>query len=225
MILSILGRRRVTVLLSLLASCVLLGGFYFVLLLPQVSASDRTLRTIRGDVSGMESQTQNLKRAYEEFQLNQSDYDRIVAVDFFNTQDRLQIRDRFIKMKQDSGVMNARYEFSPAQLERNAEIEAAGYRIMKSEIYLTIDAADDMSVYKFLYALVNEFPGRVNVVNFSVTRENKGLSTDMYKQILGGPMPSLLIATVKAEWRSIVSAEEIKGLMDDVAATPEDPFQ
>jgi hypothetical protein len=80
-----------------------------------------------------------------------------------------------------------------------------------------------MSIYRFLYSLTNEFPGRVSIVDINIVREDKGLNVGMYEQIRSGNMPVLLLATVKAEWRSLVSAEEIKGLINDVA--PEETFE
>lgn len=219
----ILGRRRITIMLSLFGVCFFLGAFYLALLLPQVSASDRTLRSIRGDVSGTEDLTRELKAAFEQFQVNKPDYDRIEQIGFFNPQDRLIIRDKFQQMKRQSGVLNAKYEFSPAEIEPNPEIQDAGYRVLKSEILITIDALDDMSVYAFLYALTNEFPGRVSIADLNIIREDSGLNAGIYQQIRSGKMPLLIIATVRAEWRSLVSAEEIKGLINDVV--PQETFE
>ena len=213
----ILGRRRLVILGILTGICVLLSGFYLVVLFPQVSAADRTLRGLRGDVSGMEEKSRSLRAAFEGFQANKPDYDRIEQVGFFNPQDRLLIRERFQSMKKQAGVNSARYEIEPAQVVANPEVEDAGYRVLQSRMDITVDAADDRQIYAFLYALGNEFPGRISMVEITITRMVNNL-TDVALAGLTSPTATPLVrGSIMADWYSLVSAKEIEGLIEGVA--------
>lgn len=214
---AVLGRGRLLILGVLSTICLLLSGFYLLVLFPQVSASDRMLRSIRGDVSGMEDNARRLRTAFEEFQGNKPDYDRIEQVGFFNPQDRLLIRERFEAMKKETGVINARYEMEPAQVVSNPLVEDADYRMLQSRMVMTVDAVDDRQVYAFLYTLGNEFPGRISMVDVQMTRLDKGLTSAIYQEIVAGNPPVLISAVIKADWFSLVSAKEIEGLIDGVA--------
>lgn len=213
---AVLGRRRIMILAVLAGICALLSAFYLAILFPQVSASDRTLRGLRGDVSGMEEKTRSLRAAYEEFQGNRADFDRIKQVGFFNPQDRMLIRERFQSMKQAAGVLNAKYEMEPAEIVANPLVEDAGHRLLRSKMEISLESVDDMRIYAFLYALGNEFPGRVSIVDLNLARNDKGLSEALYAQLASANPPGLVTATVKAEWYSLVDVKDIAGLIDGV---------
>ncbi len=213
----ILGRRRIMTLGILAGICLLLSGFYLVVLFPQVSAADRTLRGIRGDVSGMEEKSRSLRSAFEEFRANKPDYDRIEQVGFFNPQDRLLIRERFQAMKKQTGVLSARYDIEPAQVIANPQVEDAGYRMLQSRMDIALDAVDDRQVYAFMYALGNEFPGRISMVEVNITRADAGLTDANVAEIASANPPVLIKAIIKADWYSLVSAKEIEGLIEGVA--------
>lgn len=218
---SILGRRRITILAVLAGICFVLGGFYLTILFPQVSASDRTLRGLRGDVSGMEETVRSLRASYQEFQINKPDYERIVQVGFFNPQDRMLIRERFQTMKKDAGILNAKYEIDPAEIVPSPLVEDAGHRLLRSKMEINIESIDDLRVYAFLYALGNEFPGRVSFTDINLIRTDKGLSDDIIAQMATNTPPALVNATVKAEWYSLVALKDIAGLIDGVDPLPE----
>lgn len=218
---NVLGRRRLTILGALTGVCVLLGAFYLAVLFPQVSASDRMLRSMRGDVSGMEENARAARAAYQEFQINKADYDRIVQVGFFNPQDRLLIRERFQSMKKDAGVINARYTMDPAEIVPSPLVEDAGYRLLRSRMEVTIESADDLGIYAFLYALGNEFPGRVSLTDVVLIRTDKGMNDALYAQLATNNPPALVNATVKAEWYSLVALKDVAGLIDGVDAPAE----
>ncbi len=211
---AILGRRRMLVLAALAGICVMLSAFYLGVLFPQVSASDRTLRGLRGDVSGMEDRARMLRGDYEQFEANKFDYDRIEQIGFFNPQNRLLIRERFQALKADAGVTNARYEIRPAEIVPSPAVEDAGHRLMRSRMEITVEAMDDMPVYAFLYALTNEFPGRVTFSDINILRTGKTLDSTVIAQVRAGNATPLITATVEAEWYSLVAAKDIPELID-----------
>lgn len=218
----VLGRRRIMILAVLAGICLLLSAFYLAILFPQVSESDRMLRGLRGDVSGMEEKTRSLRAAHEEFQANKADFDRIEQVGFFNTQDRMLIRERFQSMKKDAGILNAKYEMGPAKVVASPLVEDAGYRLLRSEMEISLEASDDVRLYAFLYALGNEFPGRVSFTDVSIMRMDKGLSNAIYAELASANPPVLVTATIKAEWYSLVALKDIAGLIEGVEALPEE---
>lgn len=219
---AVLGRKRIMIIAVLAGICLLLSAFYLAILFPQVSESDRMLRGLRGDVSGMEEKTRSLRAAHEEFLANKADYDRIEQVGFFNPQDRMLIRERFQSMKKDAGVLNAKYEIEPAEVVPSPLVEDAGYRLLRSRMEINIESIDDTKIYAFLYAMGNEFPGRISFTDIQITRTDKGLNDALYAQIASANPPALVTAALKAEWYSLVALKDIAGLIEGIEALPEE---
>lgn len=91
----------------------------------------------------------------------------------------------------------------PGQAVVSTGLEKDGQmKVVTSDVSITFKALSDEFVYDFIYALEHDFPGYVQIKNFTVNREGK-ITKDIIERIANGDSPAIVAVTVDFVWKDL----------------------
>lgn len=198
----VLGARRIFLLLSLLGIAGFLAVVYFYFLLPQKDRAESDLRRVRAETMSTEQQLRTLTQEIEQFESQKVLFEKLDGLGFFNAQDRVLARERFEVMQQMSRVLSAKYEIKPAKIIEDELAQEAGYGVLNSEISVSLEAFDDIDIYRFVYLMNYAFPGHITISNLNIERQAE-VTSDVLRGIGSGSATALISAKFDASWRTM----------------------
>ncbi len=163
----------------------------------------RQMQGQEAQLSTMRQNMADLKDSMIRFEEQKEDFRVLLGKGFFDVQDRVAVDARVKIMQRQSGLINARYSIPPLQVESNEKAEEAGYKVIITNLDFTLEALDDADVYSFISLLNYGFPGHVSIRNVEIERDGE-LNYPTLRKIGSGGRVSLIKATVKTEWRTMV---------------------
>lgn len=182
-------------------------GAHYMILLPHKESVERELRNLKSTIQTRRSETEQLRKEFAELDRVKFRYNQLLNYGFLSDQNRIFARAKINELKDTSGVIAARYEIKPVEKEENRKIEEAGHQLLKSEIVFTIDAFDDVDVYKFIYLLNHGFPGQISIDSIDIKRV-RDVTVPLLQSIGTGARTPLVEGRVVAHWYSISENEE-----------------
>lgn len=218
----VLGIKRLTMLLALLAIAGGMAFYNFQILIPGKEKADRDLRHLRSQIGAKQTEVDRLRLEFEELKSQQSSFDDLKKLGFFNDQDRVLAREQFEKIQQVSRLLSTQYEIQPAVVEdlpaeEGQEPELKGYAILNSPVNIKFEAVDDLDAYVFMYLLKHSFPGHTTINTLEISRR-MDLTQPVLRQI-GTGQPAILIAgELAVNWRTLVRRDRLGA----VETTPAD---
>ncbi len=213
---SVIGPRRIIILLSLaLLNAALAGGTYF-LMIPHNENLQMQLNQVRGEISTARTETDRLRNEFDEIQKQKEQFEKLGSTGFFTAQDRVQARDRFEAIQKYSRVILASYDISPAMVERTEDLTAAGQVMLKTPVSVDIDALDDMDFYNFAYLIENAFPGYAGINRMEIRRVRE--IDDVSLREIGSGLPTAMIkGKFDFNWRTILPENKIQDVVQQQA--------
>jgi hypothetical protein len=204
----VLGFKRVLTLACLLAANVVLAGLLYGVLTPQTMKTEQDLRRVRAEVSTRRNEVATLKTEYEQIQEQKSMFEDLERSGFFQTQDRLAARKLIEDVQAESDILSARYDIQAITVREDPMAAESDYVILHSPLKFSLDALDDIDVYRFIYWMENAFPGHAGVQSLTLERK---LDVDevTLKQIGNGVPAILMSATVDFSWNTMVKRADI----------------
>lgn len=218
----LIGIKRLTVILVLVALSGLLGAASYLYMIPQNAKLEQELRSIVADASFKRSEADRFRQEMTEIQDEKNTFQSLETLGFLGEQSRLDARKRIEAIQGYSRVLTARYNIEPGVSE-NVETAAEADRvILKSPITIEVDALDDADVYNFLHMLENSFIGYTAVKSFELERV-LDLNEVTLRQI-GSGMPAVLVkAKIELDWKTLMSREEAL-MIGAASATPSESY-
>lgn len=204
----ILGARRVILLLVLALFNAVMGALVYTYLVPEQEVQQRKLRQIRGEVSTLRGDISRMQVEFEQLELQKAEFQRLEADGFFKNQSRKQAENTFNAIQKKSGVNLAVASIEAGVVEDNKEAAKAKYKVLKSPMTVSIEAVDDVDIYHYLFLIENYFPGHVSVENLSIERE-ADISNTVLRGIASGVNPPLVKAQLDMVWRTMIPESEI----------------
>lgn len=201
--LNVIGTK--TVLLMILLIIFSAGAYFYThsIAAPGMKVDQGELTKNRSDIIGMQEEMSKLRQGVEKFETERARFERLQALGFFDDQNRLLTKQRFTVLENESDLVSFQYTIKPAQDEFNQLAADAGYKIIHSDIDMTLGAVDDRAIYKFIYLLNYGFPGHVAISEFQIEKGTK-LTQPVLRNIGNGDFPSLVKASIKATLRTMV---------------------
>ena len=181
---------------------VALAVAHYMVLLPHQDKVERQLRSTQSQISSRQAETQQLRDDFAALDSIKYRYNQLQNYGFVSDQDRILARTKINELRLKSGVLGARYEIKPVDIEKNQKIEEAGYNLLKSEIDFSIDAFDDVEIYKFIYLLNHGFPGQVSIRSIEIERK-KDVTVPLLQSIGSGAKTPLVEGRIVANWFTI----------------------
>ncbi len=206
---SVIGGRRLLVLLTMVILNALLAAGFYLYLEPQKDQLSKEVRRVQGQISSRETDISSLQLEREKLLEQQGTFEKLKQLGFFSAQDRILARERIEEIRELSRVLAIKYTIKPASLETNDEIKKAGHIVLSSPFNVEIDALDDIDIYRFIYLLKTSFPGHVSFDKMEVIK-SQDVTESVLRQIGSGTPVVLVRAKIDFTWRTILPEDQIK---------------
>ena len=198
-----IGLSRLFIIL-LLASFTLFCLFYsYKVGGPNIKKEKRSLAVVNNDISKMTSDMDKLSQGLTQFEGQKQAFSNVQRFGFFDDQDRVKARQLIEAMQEESRLLSAVYSLGPAESLNEPRATDAGYDLLNTNIGFTIEAVEDIDVYKFIYLLNYGFPGQISIKSLSMSRDEE-ITQPLLRQIGTGQPTPLIRAELEVFWKSMV---------------------
>jgi len=204
-----LGKKRVFLLVILLAINAFIGAVVFLYLLPEKQKTRQQLRAVSGQVSTVQNDLNNLRVDLEDLQKQQSTFETLSQRGFFDLQGRKQAVSVLEGLDEKSGVISSKVSISAGEVDRNPEAVKAGYVVLSSPVSITIEAVDDVDIFNYIHLINNVFPGHVSIDEFVIKRE-LDVSGTILRAIAAGERPKMVDGRVEMTWRTMIPQSAVR---------------
>lgn len=204
----ILGIKRILVLLFLVSINAALATGVYVYLAPEIKSSERSLRSLRGKITTLQTDISRLQVEFDQLEEQQETFEELKKAGFFSNQDRRQAELIFKDIQEKTGVISAVASIKPGELEENEEAKKADHSILTSPVELTLQAIDDVDVYKYVYLVERFFPGHVSINSIELGRTTDITGT-VLRSIASGNRPVLVEAKISMNWSTMIPDEDV----------------
>ena len=211
-----LGIQKITTLLVLVALLAFIYGYGVMTLGAKNTKIDQELRANQSEFSEITTNIEDLRTGIKKFSEQKNTFEKLSDLGFFDSQNRLEMRRRFNDMQEKSRLISARYSISPANVEENKKATEAGYEIRSTIIDFTLEAIEDVDIFKFIYLLNYGFPGQVSIEGLSISRD-VDITPTLLQKIGSGELVAVIGATMRVNLRTMVKnpAAQAKRLQEE----------
>lgn len=215
-----IGFQKVFLILLLGVAVVALAYYTLSVAQPSLNENQRELGKNKAEIDEMIMNTDKLTQGFAQFQEQKDVFQQVQELGFFDTQNRLEARARFVAMQEESELISAKFNIKPAVVAENAKAKEAGYKVLNTEIDFNLEAIEDKDIYRFLHLLNYGFPGQVIITEFNMKRETE-ITAPILRQIGVGQPPPLVRALVRMKWQTMVQDDTLSSGNNDDAQTSE----
>ncbi len=204
----VLGLKRIILIATLILINGALAAGYYLHVQPMNEMMEKQLRSVKGEISSKESELTRLQEEFEKIEEMRDRFQALETSGFFGEQDRVVARKKIEEIQEISRVLSASYVINAAKFEKNADLKKARHVMLSSPVSVSIEALDDIDVYRFIYLLQATFPGHVRVDRVELSRATR-VNDSVIRQIgAGRPIP-LVKAGVDFTWRTAFPEDRI----------------
>lgn len=210
----ILGFQRVAILAGLLLFNIILGGVSYGYLVPANLEAEKNLKKAKSETSQIMGDIAKIDLEFAQLEEQREKFDYLQNDGFFKDQDRFEAERIFKRTQEESGVVSAVASISKGTIIDDENAMKAEHKILKSDMKINIEAANDLDVFKYIYLLDQYFPGYLSIDNFRLTREGE-LTGAVLRAIASGEDPVLVKAEINLFWRTMVpapSTDQVEGV-------------
>lgn len=140
-------------------------------LAPAQKRSQNEFRNQEAQYNIMQTNMNDLASGLEMFDQQKDKFERLTKVGFFDSQDRLKIRNLINELQKESRLMSARYTIASVETEENELAEKAGYKIITTLMNFNLEALNDADIYEFIYLMNYGFPGHISISALEIKRD------------------------------------------------------
>lgn len=205
----ILGARRILLLFILIVLNAGAAGILYGYLIPDQMKTERNLRMMRGQIGNVQRDIDRLLVEFDQLEEQQARFDALRDEGFFNEQNRREAEDLLRQIQDSAKVVSAVANINPGELEENTEAAKAGHRVLRSNVEITIEALDDIDVYRYLYLLEEYFPGHISFQKIEMIRE-KDVNAAVLRAVASGMNPPLVKAEIDLAWRTMIPESKVR---------------
>lgn len=202
----LIGIKRALILAILLAINLSIAGIFFFGIEPMRQKANNDLAIVETQIGSLRGKIDNVKKELADFQKNLPKYGELKKVGFFNQQDRFQLGRDLDLVQEKSGLPGFGYSVSEVKKVDNEDAEKSKSQLIKSEILIDKPLAlDDSDFYRFIYAMMSDFPSHLRLQSFDISR--KPVDNNALSKIKTQEIRSMVDAKVVFEWMTIVPEE------------------
>lgn len=210
----ILGPKRLLVLIVLVSVNALLALAVYTHLIPEQIAAERKLGAARGQASSTQNDIDNLMIEFEQLEQQQAEFDALKGDNFISNQDRREAERILQGIQTESGVVSAVANIRVASVDKNETAAKADHVVLESPVEITIEALDDVDLYRYYDMLMQRFPGHIAVKKIFVNRE-LDLSNPVLRAIGSGEKIALVKAKFEMTWKTMLPLDEANSVVGE----------
>ncbi len=203
------------VLVSIVAvtsALVLFGVLFFTLGEAKDRAEAETAK-LKSELSSIQTKLKQSKDDYDFVLKNQTRFEELMASDKLIPHTRRTAIREMQALALEFGVTNLNYNFQASGLQSadaaSAQAKATDYRVYIENIELSVGAALDQSIYSFLAAAYDKFPGSIVVSSIELNRAPT-VTTEMLNMVSRGEDSKIVQGKIKYVWRTAQKQEAKK---------------
>jgi hypothetical protein len=204
----VIGTKRLSIILLLVALNVLMAVAGYLYLIPQEEDSVKRLRAVKSEVSAIQSNISTIQREFEELGVQQADFEKLKQTGFFNAQTRNEAKILFQTVQDESGVISALVTIKPGAVEENLEAQKAKHKILSSAIEVDIQAMDDTSIYKYISLIQQNFIGNLSIDVLEIRRMEE-VTPLVLSEIAEGRDKAMVTAKLVFNWRTMIPETQV----------------
>lgn len=206
--LQILGLKKTLTLLILFVISALAFSYKFFYLTPLVQGVEDKASFNQSEVFESGRKIADLVDNHDRFVAQKAQYDFIKGTNFFNVQDRLDVRKYIAETIRSSKVVSAKYNIGALKVESNGYAQDVDHKLLKTVITFDVGAIDDADIYNFVLLLNHGFPGVLTIEEISIAR-TKELTQPILKQIGTGEPVALVDSKIETVWWTMVPTNAV----------------
>ncbi len=206
----IIGFKRLIILVVFLLINAFLAFLIYGYLVPQQEVKDRRERSLRSQVSSVQSDIDRVQLEFEQIDRQQDEFDVLKEQGFFSVQSRNDAKKMFSEFQDRSNVISAVVSVKPGVAVDDEDASKANHKLLVSPINIDIEAFDDGDVYRYISLLENEFPGHISLDSLEMTRV-RDVNAAVLRAISSGANPVMIKAKIILSWRTMVPESQITG--------------
>ncbi len=198
----ILGTKRVLFLTVLLLLNVGLGLALYVHLIPEQEKVTSELRRTEKAVAQKKEEIARIKEEIAMLRENLKKYKILQDSGFFGNQNRVTAQDAFQEIREESGVLKAKYFIKAAERIEHKKAEEVEHVLLSSAINVDVEALDDIDIYHFIKLIQKRFPGNVELTALDV-RLGSRVNDASLRKIANGEPVSMVKGHLEFNWRTM----------------------
>ena len=149
---------------------VVLIGFWFLVLTPTLDSLELDMRKVRAGNINLLNQVDTSTQALEAIDENREIYNGLRKRGFVEAQDRLGVTKLMDRLREIHGLTSIYYEVAPETLYDDRATRATGFNIISTRITVRMRALFDADILEFSQAIIDEFPGQIRPLSFSLLK-------------------------------------------------------
>jgi len=206
----LLGMKRVVLLGAFLALNGVLATVSFLYIFPFGEKSKSDLEALRVALSAVRADVSRMKVEAVELESQKVLYQTLEKDAFFKDQSRRTAEQAFSDIQTKSGVGKATAQVDAGVIEDNPEAQKVKYKILKSPMKISLEAVDDVDVFRYLYLIEQTFPGHVSVEKIEMKRQGD-VNFSVVRALSSGLTPTLVTANIEMLWRTMIPESKVIG--------------
>jgi len=204
----IIGVKRLLILLVLIIINLLLGAIIYMYVLPEKQTADQNLRSLRGQLSTVQSDLDKMHIEFEQLEKRQDRFDNLKDHGFFSDQDRGDAKKLLSSVQKQSKVISAIVSVKAGSIEDNIDAQKSNHKMLVSPVEVEIKAFDDSDVYRYIDLAQKQFPGHLSLDEISIKRSREVTSV-LLRAIASGASPELVTASIRMSWRTMIPLDQV----------------
>lgn len=200
---SILGIQRVAVIAGLIFLNLALLALTYFFIAPSSSQMERSVMINRSEGTRIQTEIDDLQDQFLKLDTQQVVFNGLKENGFFEPQGRREAEKVLRSVQTQSGVFSAKVGIGAAVIEQNEKAREAEHTILASPVNIEVQSTDDINIFQYIYILRNDFPGQLNVDEFSLERSSDVDAEFLRSLTLDEGAPPVK-STLQMTWRTMV---------------------
>ena len=181
---------------------ILLGGLWFAVLTPEMESLDLEFRQLKAANINFRNQVDLNSQALEAIDENRKIFTGLRERGFIDPQNRLGVTKLLDRLREEHGLTSIYYEVFPETLYDDRATQATGFSIVSTKIKIIMRGLFDADILEFTQAIVDEFPGQVRPLAFSLTKLNEPTETTL-RDLREGRLVDFISGELTFEWNTL----------------------
>ena len=181
---------------------ILLGGLWFAVLTPEMESLDLEFRRLKAANINFRNQVDLSSQALEAIDENRIKFSSLRERGFIDPQNRLGVTRLLDRLREVHGLTSIYYEVFPETLYDDRATQATGFSIVSTKIKIIMRGLFDADLVEFTQAIIDEFPGQVRPLTFSLEKLSE--PTEKALRILReGKLVDFIGGELTFEWNTL----------------------
>lgn len=177
-------------------------GIWLMVITPELDALDFEMRKVRANNINLRNLVDKNAQALEAIDENREIFNTLRDDGFVEEQDRLGVTKLMDRLRKIHGLTSIYYEVSPEKATDDQATKATGFHIVSTRISIKMLGLFDADILEFSQAVIDEFPGQVRPLTFSLRKLTSPTETSL-SLLRAGRLVDFIAGELTFEWNTL----------------------